>query len=80
MQEKNTVQTQEFGPARLLDALIERNALKNDAALCRVLKITPPLISKIRNGKLGVSADVLIRMHDAFEMPISELRRLMGSK
>ena len=70
---------QDRDPNRLLDALIMRKKLKNDAALCRVLQISPPLISKIRRGKLGISADVMIRMHDVFEMPISELRQLMGS-
>ena len=70
---------QDRDPNRLLDALIMRKKLKNDAALCRVLQVSPPLISKIRSGKLSISADVMIRMHDVFEMQISELRQLMGS-
>ena len=69
---------QEYNPNRLIDALIKRKALKNDAALCRFLQVSPPLISRIRHGKLRVSGDVMIRMHEAFGMPIAELRQLIG--
>jgi hypothetical protein len=41
--------------------------------------VSPPLISRIRHGKLKVSGDVMIRMHEAFGMPIAELRELIGS-
>lgn len=67
----------EGDPNRLLDALRERKQLKNDAELCRALDVAPPLISKIRNRKLVISPALLIRMHDTFDMPINELRRLM---
>jgi plasmid maintenance system antidote protein VapI len=78
-QQQNVENKQDCNPNRLLDALIQRKQLKNDAALCRVLQVAPPLISKIRHGRTGISADVMIRMHDAFEIPISELRQLMCS-
>lgn len=67
----------EGDPNRLLDALRERKQLKNDAELCRALDVAPPLISKIRNRKLAISPALMIRMHDTFDMPINELRRLM---
>jgi len=35
----------EYNPNRLLDSLIERFHLKNDAALSRALEVTPPVIS-----------------------------------
>lgn len=69
-----------YDPNYLLDALIDRLALKNDAALARVLEIAPPMISKIRHRRLPVGAALLIRMHEVSNLPISELRSLMGDR
>lgn len=67
-------------PHPLLDTIIRSNAIKNDAALCRMLKIAPPRISKIRHGKLGVSADIMLRLHEHFKIPITELKLMMGER
>jgi plasmid maintenance system antidote protein VapI len=67
-------------PHHLLDAIIGNNGLKNDAALCRILQVAPPRISKIRHGKLGVSADIILRLHEHFRIPIAELRDLMEAQ
>jgi hypothetical protein len=61
----------------LLDALILRCDLKCDAGLSRILRVSAPVISKIRHGKVGVSPALLIRMHDTFELSINELRAMM---
>lgn len=61
----------------LLDALIARRDLKCDAGLSRTLRVSAPVISKIRHGKVGVSPALLIRMHDTFALSINELRALM---
>jgi hypothetical protein len=37
-----------------IDLLIDTMTLKNDAALSRVLEVAPPVISKIRHGRLPV--------------------------
>ncbi|MDB5770735.1 MAG: hypothetical protein V7606_2581 [Burkholderiales bacterium] len=69
-----------YDPNRLLDALIEKMNLKNDAALSRLLEVAPPVISKIRHRRLPVGASLLIRMHEATDMSIRELRDLMGDR
>lgn len=69
-----------YNPNRLLDALLENMRLKNDAALSRMLEVAPPVISKIRHRRLPVSASVLIRMHEATDMSINDLRFLMGDR
>ena len=69
-----------FEPNHLLDVLIKKLNLKNDAALCRALKVAPPIISKIRHHQAPVGASLLIRMHDATGLSISELRELMGDR
>ena len=65
-----------FVPNKLLDTLIERLQLKNDAELCRVLEVQPPIISKIRHGKLAVGATILLRMHEKSDLSIKELKEL----
>lgn len=71
-------QNDKINPDKLFDAVIERFNLKNDAALCRMLQVAPPVISKVRHGHLGVSAALLVRLHDATNMSFSEMRALMG--
>lgn len=69
-----------YDPNRLVDAVIERLGLKNDAALCRVLEVQPPTISKIRHGHLPVGASMLIRLHEETGLNVRELRDLMGDR
>ncbi|HTN66666.1 MAG TPA: hypothetical protein VL051_10845 [Burkholderiaceae bacterium] len=74
------LEQREYNPDHLLEALIQRLHLKNDAALSRALEVAPPVISKIRHRRLPVGASLLIRMHEVSEMSISELRELMGDR
>ena len=70
----------DYDPDRLLDELLEKFRLKNDAALCRMLEVAPPVISKLRHRRLPVSAALLIRMHEISGLEISDLRNLMGDR
>jgi hypothetical protein len=67
----------EYDPNRVLDAIINKLKLKNDAALSRVLEVAPPVISKIRHNTLPIGATILLRMHEETDFSISELRALM---
>jgi hypothetical protein len=69
-----------YNPNNLLDSLIEKLGLKNDAALSRALEVAPPVISKIRHRRLPIGASLLIRMHEVSELSITELRALMGDQ
>lgn len=68
-----------YNPNRLLDAIITKLELKNDAALSRVLEVAPPVISKIRHNTLPIGATILIRMHETSDFSIRELRELMAA-
>jgi hypothetical protein len=70
--------TNEYNPNQLLDTLLDKMMLKNDAALSRMLSIQPPVLSKIRHHRLPVGASMLIRMHEVTGMEIRDLRALMG--
>jgi hypothetical protein len=70
----------DYNPDNLLDALIDRLKLKNDADLSRLLAFPPPVISKIRHRRLAVGAPVLLSMHEETGLSIKELRMLMGDR
>ncbi|RJF99034.1 hypothetical protein [Noviherbaspirillum saxi] len=67
-----------YDPNNLLDDLIEKLNLKNDAALSRALEIAPPVISKIRHRRLPIGASLLVRMHDMTGLQLNELRKMAG--
>jgi hypothetical protein len=67
----------EYDPNRVLDAIIAKLRLKNDAALSRLLEVAPPVISKIRHNTLPIGATILLRMHEVSDFSIGELRELM---
>jgi plasmid maintenance system antidote protein VapI len=69
-----------YAPDRLLDALLEKLHLKNDAALARALEVAPPIISKVRHRRLPVGASLLIRMHEVSDLSVSQLRELLGDR
>lgn len=62
----------------LLDTVIARHKIKNDAELSRRLLLAPSSISKIRRRRVQLSDEVLLRVHDAFDIPIAELRQLQA--
>lgn len=80
MAEHELIGQETYDPNALLDALLEKMRIKNDAALCRVLEVAPPVISKIRHKRLPVGASMLIRMHEVSDLSIRELRDLMGDR
>ncbi|MFT5644221.1 MAG: hypothetical protein ACI83P_001775 [Janthinobacterium sp.] len=79
MNTKQITASATYNPNRVLDAIIEKLQLKNDAALSRVLEVAPPVISKIRHNTLPIGATILIRMHEVSDLSIRELRELMAA-
>jgi transcriptional regulator with XRE-family HTH domain len=59
---------------KLLDTLIEKYSLKNDAEIARRLEVAPPVISRIRNGKIPPSSDIILRVHEKLGMPVADIR------
>ena len=77
-QQHHALSSQEsYNPNHLLDILLGKMQLKNDAALSRMLEVAPPVISKIRHQTLPIGATLLLRMHEESEFSIRELRELM---
>ncbi len=62
---------------KLLDHVKETYGVPSDAELSRKLKVSPPIISRIRNGKCQVSAEIMIRIHEAFDMSIKDIKAML---
>lgn len=62
----------------LIDHLLAELGLKNDAALARRLEVAPPVISKLRAGRLPLGASMLLRMHEESGIAFKELREHAG--
>ena len=63
-------------PEHLFDGVMRKLSLKNDAALSRALGVAPPVISKIRRGKLPLRYAVLVRILDITDLSMGELVEL----
>lgn len=68
------------GVNALLDCLLARGGLKNDAALSRALGIAPPVISKLRSGKLELGATLVLNIHELFDMSIREMKEIVSPR
>ncbi len=78
MKKTNLMNLSSYSPARFLDRIEDHLRLKNDAALARSLKVTPALVSRIRNRRMPVSAGLLLSIHEISQIAIADLRRMMG--
>lgn len=61
---------------KLLDYLIKNHGYKNDAAIAEDTCISKGTISKIRTSKLYPSAEIMIKLHERFGLPISTIKEL----
>ena len=62
---------------KLLDALKVGFDLKNDAALAKFLGSRPPTISKIRAGKLPITLDFILLVHDVTYWEIKRIKSFL---
>ncbi len=78
MRKKALIKLAYYCPDNFLNRVLGKLHLKNDAALARTLDVTPAVVSRIRNKKAPISANFLLMVHDASEIAIPDLRRMMG--
>jgi hypothetical protein len=69
-----------YDPNRLLDLVVEKMKLKNDADMSRLLQVGAPVLSKIRHARAPVGARLLIRMHEVTGLELKHLRDAMGDR
>lgn len=74
-----TAQAQPGAPA-LLDTLIDKLKLKNDAELARAFEVAPPVISKIRHRKLPFGDSMILKAHEKFNFAVADIRAGLAEK
>ena len=67
-----------YTPELFIDRLISRLGLRSSSALARKVGLSPSVISKVRHRRLAVSGEILLKIHEETEIPIRELRHMMG--
>ena len=64
----------------VLDYLIEKGWAKDDQAIAKLLNTTPPVISRIRNDRRGVTPNLILAIYDNTNLTIDEIRDLIKGK
>lgn len=67
-------------PNEILDHIIDKLALKNDAALARYLEVAPPVISKMRHNRLPFGAQYIVRLHEKTGWAISNIKAYLPAE
>lgn len=64
----------------LLDSILDKLHLPDDAALCEALDVDASVISDLRDLRREVDAALLIRMHELTDISIAGLRNILGDR
>lgn len=65
---------------KLLEAVLKKQELPSDAALARLLQVSPSQISNVRAGRLKVGPTLMLAIHEVTDMPIARIRELAAEK
>lgn len=64
----------------MLDMLSRRVGAQNDGGLARKLRVSRHVITMVREGKISVSASMMLWFHEASGLSFEELRGLLGDR
>jgi len=64
----------------LLDSILDKLHLPDDAALCEALDVDESVITDLREMRREVDAALLIRMHELTDISIVGLRNILGDR
>jgi transcriptional regulator with XRE-family HTH domain len=62
----------------LFDALMIEYELKTDRAIAEGIGCTASYVSRMRSGKQRICASVILAIHEATDMKIEEIKRLIA--
>jgi hypothetical protein len=62
---------------KLLDFIGENYLLKTDAAIADFIGTVPPVVSKIRSGKLTFGAQYIIRLHEKTGVSVADIKAML---
>lgn len=62
----------------VLDHILDRFPVKNDAAIARLIGFKHARLSKIRHGMFEDLSDFAVAVHEVFGLTIAEITELLG--
>ena len=68
----------QYAPERLFEHLYTLLGASSYSALSRQLGISPSAVCKLRHRERPITAEILLKVHEATGIPLRELRRWMG--
>ena len=69
-----------YNPNHLIDEVMARLELKNDAGFAKALKVEAPIIEKVRSSSLPLGGYLLMRLRELTGMSVTDLQDLMGDR
>jgi hypothetical protein len=69
-----------YDTSHLLDSVLDQLQLPDDAALSETLGVAPSVISGIRDMRLPLEPEMLIRIHEITGISIIGLRNILGDR
>ncbi len=60
---------------RMFDAIKKDYKIRTDSELAAKLGVHKPVIAKTRAGRLNVGPNMILRMHEAFGIPVETIRK-----
>lgn len=60
----------------LFDFLVDNGYAKCDADIARKMDVAGTTISRIRHNKLSLGSRYILKLHEAFNIPVSLIRRM----
>lgn len=67
-------------PHSILDLAREKLDAKSDAVLAHMLGQEPSLISRVRNRKRPMSADLILAIHETASIPVDQIKSMLGPR
>jgi transcriptional regulator with XRE-family HTH domain len=64
----------------LIDHLRREHKIRTDAELAKQIGVKPPAISKLRHGTSALTPAIILKIHEALNMPVKEIRRIAYGK
>lgn len=74
----NLLELESYKPSSLFDTVRSKLKVNSDSQLSGMLNTHPSVISKIRNGIMPMTGNILLSIHEVTGLSIRELRKLMG--
>ena len=75
---QNMLANPQYDPNALFDFLLDKTGALNDRHLCRILGVQQSEISKTRKKQKGISAELLLHIHDATDLSIKSMKKIMN--